>query len=384
MTRDPFWATKEDESRRLLRHSARELLKREIAPLVSEYERDGRMIDREVLRRIAPLGALGGLLPPPYGANLPYSTYFVLIEELGRIWGSLRTVAQTTASVANIIAELGTDEQRRRYLPPLVAGDYIACFAWTEPEAGSDTLAIMARAEADGESLVLTGTKTLVTNAGSADVAVIAVRFDTAIRLIVVSTAETPIPVRPIAKMGLDSSDLGELVLDGVRVPRTALLADRATDPSLLVFGRVGIAFAALGSAEAAFEQTLRWVRQRRQFGRPLASFQLVQAELAAMKLAVDAMRFFAERAAWRMDRGEPAILEASLAKLHNTEAALDVVARAMQLAGGYGYTRDLGLERRYRDLRHLTIGEGTSDIHRLIIGRELTGVDAIASEGDR
>jgi alkylation response protein AidB-like acyl-CoA dehydrogenase len=380
---DPFWLAREDSDRRLLRQAARELLQREVAPLVAQYERTGRLIDPEVLRRIAPLGALGGLLPPPYGVRLPYATYFVLIEELGRVWGSLRTVAQTTASVAKVVAELGTEEQRDRFLPPLVAGNQIACFAWTEPGAGSDTLAIAARAEDDGDSLLLSGTKTLVTNAGSADLAVIAVRFQGAVRLVAVATAETPIPVRPITKMGLDSTDLGELILDGLRIPRTALLADRATDPALLVFGRVGIAFAALGAAEAAFEQTLHWVRHRRQFGRALASFQLVQAELATMKLTVDAMRFFAERAAWQMDRGEPATLEASLAKLHNSEAALDVVTRAIQLHGGYGYTREVGLERLYRDLRHLTIGEGTSQIHRLLIGRELTGLDAIAPEDD-
>jgi alkylation response protein AidB-like acyl-CoA dehydrogenase len=368
---------------RLLRDNARRFLEREVAPRVAVAEA-GATFPRDLYPRLAEMGFVGATVAAEHGGHgLDFTSYLVLVEELAYCWGSLRSSVTTHNMVTGIIAEAGTDEQRAAYLPGLTGGELVAFFGLTEPNVGSDASGVELVAEEDGDGFRLRGTKTLITNGTVADVGIVIARLrDLGPTGFVVDRRESPVEARAIEKMGNLATPLAELSFDDVLVPKRNLIGERGKGLRLalrgLAQGRCAVSFAAIGLARAALDASVRYAKERHQFGKPIGGFQLVQAMIAEMANLVDASRLMAYRAAAALERGEKAVLESSQAKLFATESGQRVAELAVQVHGGYGYTREFPVERFYRDLRHLTLAEGTSQIQQLVIGRELLGIDAI------
>jgi alkylation response protein AidB-like acyl-CoA dehydrogenase len=367
----------------LLRDTARRFLEREVAPRVSEAEA-AQAFPRDLYPRLAELGFVGATVAAEHGGHgLDFTSYLVLVEELAYCWGSLRSSVTTHNMVTGIIAEAGTPAQRAAYLPGLTRGQLVAFFGLTEPNVGSDASGVELVAEEVGDGFRLRGTKTLITNGTVADVGVVVAKVrDAGPTGFVVDRRESPFAARALEKMGNLATPLAELSFDDVLVPKTNLLGERGKGLRLalrgLAQGRCAVAFAAIGLARAALDASIRYAKERRQFGKAIGGFQLVQAMVAEMANLTDASRLMAYRAAAAIERGEKAVLESSQAKLFATEAGLRTATLAIQVHGGYGYTREFPVERYYRDLRHLTLAEGTTQIQELVIGRELLGLDAI------
>jgi len=368
---------------RLLRDTARRFLEREVAPRVAVAEA-GATFPRDLYPRLAEMGFVGATVAAEHcGHGLDFTSYLVLVEELAYCWGSLRSSVTTHNMVTGIIAEAGTDEQRAAYLPGLTGGELVAFFGLTEPNVGSDASGVELVAEEDGDGFRLRGTKTLITNGTVADVGIVIARLrDLGPTGFVVDRRESPVEARALEKMGNLATPLAELSFDDVLVPKRNLIGERGKGLRLalrgLAQGRCAVSFAAIGLARAALDASVRYAKERHQFGKPIGGFQLVQAMIAEMANLVDASRLMAYRAAAALERGEKAVLESSQAKLFATESGQRVAELAVQVHGGYGYTREFPVERFYRDLRHLTLAEGTSQIQQLVIGRELLGIDAI------
>jgi alkylation response protein AidB-like acyl-CoA dehydrogenase len=371
------------DEQQLLRDNARRFLEREVAPLVAEHERRGELPEG-IYRRLVEPGFVGATVSDAHGGHgLDLGSYLVLVEELAYCWGSLRSSVTTHNMVAGIIAEAGTPEQRARHLAPLLRGEQIAFFGLTEPNVGSDAAGVELAARAEGDAYRLNGTKTLITNGTIAQVGVVIARLaDAGPTAFIVDRDQSPFGARPLEKMGNLATPLAELSFVDVAVPRANLLGEPGKGLRLalrgLAGGRCSVAFAAVGLARAALDAAVRYARERRQFGRPIGSFQLVQEMIAEMATLTDAARLMSRRAAAVLQAGGKAALESSQAKLFATESGLRVAHLAIQVHGGYGYTREFPVERYYRDLRHLTLAEGTSQIQQLVIGRELLGLDAI------
>jgi alkylation response protein AidB-like acyl-CoA dehydrogenase len=375
------------DDQRALGENARRFLAREVAPLVAEHERRGTLPEGIYGRLVAP-GFVAATVPETHGGHgLDPTSYFVLVEELAYCWGSLRSSVTTHNLATAIIAEAGNAAQRARHLPGLLDGRQIAFFGLTEPNVGSDAASVECSAVADGDAFVLSGTKTMITNGTIAAKGIVIARVrDVGPTAFVVDREESPFAARPLEKMGNLATPLAELSFEDVRVPAANLLGEPGKGLRLalrgLAGGRCAVAFAAVGLARAALDASVRYAQERRQFGRKIGGFQLVQAMIAEMANLTDAARLMAYRAAGALEAGGKAALESSQAKLFATEAGLRVAHLAIQVHGGYGYTREFPVERYYRDLRHLTLAEGTSQIQQLVIGRELLGIDAIRGEG--
>jgi alkylation response protein AidB-like acyl-CoA dehydrogenase len=371
----------------LLRDTARRFLDREVAPLVADHEARGVLPDGIYPKLVAP-GFVGATVAAEHGGHgLDFTSYALLVEELAYCWGSLRSSVTTHNMVAGILADAGTPAQRARHLAPLLTGARIAFFGLTEPNVGSDAAGIELRAVDGGDHVRLRGTKTLITNGTIAGTGIVFAKLEgLGPTAFVVDRDESPFEARPLEKMGNLATPLAELTFDDVRVPRANLLGAPGRGLALalkgLARGRCAVAFAAVGLARAALDAGVRYARERRQFGRAIGGFQLVQEMIAEMATLTDAARLMSRRAAAAIEAGGKAVLESSQAKLFATEAGLRVAHLAIQVHGGYGYTREFPVERFYRDLRHLTLAEGTSQIQQLVIGRELLGIDAIRGEG--
>jgi acyl-CoA dehydrogenase len=371
------------EEQRLLRDNARRFLEREVAPVVAACEARGALPEDLYPRLVEP-GFVGATVPAAAGGHgLGLTSYLVLVEELAYCWGSLRSSVTTHNLVASIIAEAGTPAQRERHLAGLVRGTTIGFFGLTEPNVGSDAGAVELAAEPDGDAYRLNGSKIMITNGTIAGVGVVIARLkDAGPTAFVVNRDESTYQARPLEKMGNLATPLAELSFEDTRVPRANLLGEPGKGLRLalrgLAGGRCSVAFAAVGLARAALDAAVRYAKERRQFGRPIGGFQLVQQMIAEMANLTDAARLMSYRAAAALEAGGKGILESSQAKLFATEAGQRVAHLAIQVHGGYGYTREFPAERFYRDLRHLTLAEGTSQIQELVIGRELLGIDAI------
>jgi len=367
----------------LLRDNARRFLAREVAPLVMEYESRGEL-PMELYPRLVEPGFVGATVSAEAGGHgLDLTSYLVLVEELAYCWGSLRSSVTTHNMVAGIIGDAGTAEQRARHLGGLVAGTTIGYFGLTEPNVGSDAGSVELTAELDGDSYRLNGSKIMITNGTIAGVGVVIARLrDAGPTAFIVNREESDYDARSLEKMGNLATPLAELVFEDTRVPRENLLGEAGKGLRLalrgLAGGRCAVAFAAVGLARAALDAAVRYAKERRQFGRVIGGFQLVQEMVAEMANLTDAARLMSYRAAAALETGSKGILESSQAKLFATEAGQRVAHLAIQVHGGYGYTREFPAERFYRDLRHLTLAEGTSQIQQLVIGRELLGIDAI------
>jgi alkylation response protein AidB-like acyl-CoA dehydrogenase len=373
------------EEQELTRRTVREFAEKEIAPQ-SRHLDESQEFPFDIMKKLGGMGLLGILFPPELGgAGLSYVDYTLIIEELARVDGSIGlSVAAHNSLCSNHIFLAGSEEQKRRYLPSLARGESIGAWSLTEPTAGSDASGTKTVARRDGADWVLKGTKTFATHGSVCDVAVVFAVTDRSqgkhgISAFVLEKGMAGFHAgRKEDKMGCRASDTAELVMDDCRVPASSLLgkAGEGFVDALRVLdgGRIGIGSLAVGIAQGALEQATRYASSRRQFGRAIAEFQAVQWMLADSAVEIDAARLLVQRAAFLKDTGREVTLASAMAKLYASEMALRVTDRAVQIHGGYGYTKDYPVERAYRDAKITTIGEGTSEIQRLVIARHLLG----------
>ena len=367
-----------------LRDAVREFAEAEIAPHVTDWE-EAQNLPQELVRTMGRLGYLGSIFPEELGgAGLGYIEYCIIIEELSRVDGSVGiTVAAHTSLCSNHIYKMGTDAQRQKYIPRLASGNWLGCWSLTEPEAGSDAAGTRTRAVRGGDDLwTINGAKTFTTNAHNADVCVAMAVTDPAAssRGISAFVIEKDTPGfrtgRKENKMGLRASATGEVIFEDCRVCDCQLLgaAGQGFIDSMKVLdgGRISIAALSIGMAQGAYDAALRYSKNRKQFGRPISEFQLIQQKLADMNVSLDAARLLTYRAAWMMDQNQRVTRESSVAKLFASEAAVEIANEALQIHGGYGYIKDYPVEKFYRDIKLCTIGEGTSEIQRVVIARQL------------
>ena len=377
------------DEQRLIKDTAREFADKEIVVQSRENARNHRF-DMEMVNKVANQGYLGAIVPEEYGgAGLDYLSYGLVVEEIGRADSSIRTVISVqTSLVCSGILKFGTEEQKHTYLPKLCSGEWLGCFGLTEPDTGSDAANQKTRAKKTDNGWVLNGSKMWISMANYAKVAVIFAQTDPAlgykgIACFLVDTDHPGYSAQPIEhKMGLHASDTGSISLEDVEVSDEQMLG-KVGDGfkvalSNLESGRYSVACGAVGICQGCVDESVKYAKEREQFGKPIASFQLVQAMIAGMVLKTDASRMLAWRAGFLKDKGRPNSLETSIAKLHATEASLECANLAIQVHGGAGYVDDHPVERYFRDARVTTIYEGTSQIQQMLIGRAMTGINAL------
>ncbi len=371
----------------LIRSSAREFCAREVVQHASEWDRTEEM-DRAIVARLAEAGYLGASLPEAYGGGgIDTVSYALLAEELGRADSSVRGIVSVSVGlVGKTLVRFGSEEQRREWLPRLCAGEALGCYALTEPGSGSDAASLTTRAERDGGDWLLSGSKLFITLGTWAAFALVFARTGgpgpRGITCFVVPTDVTGFSARPVkGKLGLRAQDTGELFLDGVRVPDSGRLGEEGQGfkiaMSALDNGRISLAAGCVGIAAGSLDASVAYAKERRQFDRPLAGFQLVQEHLALMAVETEAARLLTWRAAALSDEGMPHTVESSYAKLYASEVAVRAANAAVQVHGGYGYVDEYPAGKYLRDARVTTLYEGTSEIQKLIIGRALTGESA-------
>lgn len=378
-----FELTEEQERIQAL---AREFAVQEVAPVAREADEKGEF-PLHLVKRMGELGFLAGPIEPQYGGSgMDYVSYALLCEELGRADSSVRGFLTVHTSLVSLcIRDWGSEEQKSRYLPRLATGEWIGCYALTEPNAGSDAASMETTAREEGDSYVLNGEKIWITNGTSAHVAIVFASLDRSARHkgICAFVVETDTPGFQRAPM--EGKELGHRASEHVhitfrecRVPKSALLGAAGEGfkvaMSALDRGRLGVAAGAVGVAQACLDASIAFSKGRRQFGQRVADFQMIQATLADMAADVEAARLLVYRAAWAKDQGLPTTKATSIAKLFATEAAMKAASEAVLMHGNRGYSNEYPVERYYRDIKGLQIYEGTSHIQRLIIARELVG----------
>jgi len=365
---------------------AREFAEQEVAPAARIADEKGEF-PIHLVKRMGELGFLAGPIEPEYGgAGMDYVSYALLCEELGRADSSVRGFLTVHTSLVSLcIQDWGSEIQKSRYLPLLATGEWIGCYALTEPEAGSDVASMETTAREEGDHYVLNGEKIWITNGLSANVAIVFASKDRSARrrgicaFIVEPDARgfhrEPMPGK---ELGHRASEHAYIMFKECRVPRSALLGAPGEGfkvaMSALDRGRLGVAAGAVGVAQACLDACIAYATQRRQFGQRIADFEMIQATLADMAADVEAARLLVYRAAWVKDQGLPATKATSIAKLFATEAAMRAASEAVLLHGNRGYSNEYPVERYYRDIKGLQIYEGTSHIQRIIIARELVG----------
>ncbi|MEU6081114.1 acyl-CoA dehydrogenase family protein [Streptomyces sp. NPDC047108] len=376
------------EEQDAVRRLARDFTDREIVPHAVAWDR-AESVDRGIVKRLGDLGFLGLTVPEEFGGSGgDHLSYVLVTEELGRGDSAVRGILSVSLGlVAKSIATWGTDEQRRTWLPGLCSGEAVGCFGLTEPGTGSDAAHLTTRAVRDGGDWVLDGTKMFITNGTWADVVLLFARTGQepghrGISAFLVPTDTPGLSRREIhGKLGLRGQATAELVLEGVRVPASALIAPEgkgfSVAMSALAKGRMSVAAGCVGLAQACLDAAVRYAGEREQFGRPIAQHQLVQELISDIAVDVDAARLLTWRVADHIERGLPYATESSVAKLYASEAAVRCANNALQVFGGYGYIDEYPAGKLLRDARVMTLYEGTSQIHKLLIGRALTGASA-------
>ena len=379
----PFVLTEEQEQ---LRREIRRFAFQEIAPNVSKWDEESEF-PVEVVKKLGSLGLLGVLFPSEYGgAGLGYVDYALALEELSAVDGSIGlTVAAHNSLCTNHIFVAGSEEQRKRYVPRLASGEWLGAWALTEPWSGSDAAGARTTAARDGDHYVLNGSKTFITNGRYADVAVVICVTDKQkgthglSAFVVEKEREGFRAGKKENKLGLRASDTSELIFEDCRVPAENLLGSEGEGfvdaMRILDGGRISIAALSLGIARGALDAALKYVKERRQFGKAIAEFQGIQWRLADMATELDAARLLVQRAAVLKDAGQKTTRESSMCKLFASEVAVRICEQAVQLFGGYGFLKDYPVEKYYRDVKLCTIGEGTSEIQRMVIAREILKV---------
>jgi butyryl-CoA dehydrogenase len=377
------------DEQRLIKDTAREFTDKEIVKQSRENARNHHF-DVEMVGKVAAQGYLGAIVPTEYGgAGLDYLSYGLIVEEIGRGDSAIRTVISVqTSLVCSGILKWGTEEQKQKYLPKLCSGEWLGCFGLTEPDTGSDAANQKTRAKKTDDGWVINGAKMWISMANYAKVALIFAQTDPelghkGLACFIVDTDQPGFQAQTIEhKMGLHASDTASISLEDVEVSDDDVLGEVGQGfkvaMSNLDSGRYSVAAGCVGICQGCVEESVSYAKEREQFGRPIASFQLVQAMIADMTVKTAASRMLVWRAGWLKDQGRPNTLETSIAKLHATEASLECANMAIQVHGGAGYVDDHPVERYFRDARVTTLYEGTSQIQKLIIGREMTGIGAM------
>ena len=374
-----------NDEQRLIRDMVRDFAQNEIAPIAAEMDKT-ETFPWPVIRKMGELGLLGLPIPEKYGgAGADTVSYAVAVEEVSRASGSVGITLAAHCSLGSMpIYLFGTEEQKHKYLPGLASGQMLGAFGLTEPGAGSDAGATRTTAVRDGDSWVLNGQKTFITNGCVAGTLVVSAVTDRAkgargiSSFIVPGDAPGFQPGRNEDKLGLRASLTSQLFFNDCRIPAENLLGQEGDGFKQMLItldgGRISIGAMAVGLAQAALDASLKYAKERVQFGQPIANFQAIQWMLADMATEIDCARLMVYRAAWLKDRGRRFTREAAMAKLFASEVADRACNKAIQIHGGYGYTRDYPVERYWRDARLCEIGEGTSEIQRLVIARQLLG----------
>jgi alkylation response protein AidB-like acyl-CoA dehydrogenase len=363
----------------------RDFARREIEPHAAEWDRE-HAFPREVFAKLAEVGLMGACIPSEYGgAGTDFFSYILVLEELSRADAGVGvTVAVHTSAVTLPILTFGTEEQQSRFVPPLARGEHLGAFALTEPGAGSDAGALRTRAEPDGDGWRITGTKQWITNGRFAGTFLVFARTDVetagarGVSAFILDSDDVEV-TRDEEKLGLNSSTTNDIAIDGAYVGRDRLLHEEnkgfRVAMQTLDGGRIGIAAQAVGIAQAAYEVARDYARQRQTFGKRIAEHQAIQFKLADMSTEIDAARLLVYRAATLKDRGENVTEAGAKAKLFASEVARRQTGEAIQILGGYGYTKEFPVERYYRDAKITEIYEGTSEIQRMVIARSVLGL---------
>ncbi|MGN6371408.1 MAG: acyl-CoA dehydrogenase family protein [Solirubrobacteraceae bacterium] len=377
------------DEQQLIRKTAREFTDNEIVERAKQNAREHRF-DLDLVAKLADQGYLGAIVPREYGgAGLDYVSYGLVVEEIGRGCSSVRTVVSVqTSLVCSAILKWGTEEQKHRFLPKLCSGEWLGCFGLTEPDTGSDAAKQRTRAKKTDTGWVINGAKMWISMGNYAKVALIFAQTDPelghkGLACFMVNTDQPGYKPQTIEhKMGLHASDTASISLEDVEVSDEDMLGKVGDGfkvaMSALDSGRYSVAAGCVGVCQGCVEESVKYAKEREQFGKPIASFQLVQAMIAEMVLKTEASRMLVWRAGFLKDQGRPNTVETSVAKLHATEAAVECSNTAIQVHGGAGYVDDHPVERYFRDVRVTTLYEGTSQIQKLIIGRAMTGINAL------
>ncbi len=375
-----FGLTQEQEQ---LRKAVREFAEAELKPHVMEWD-EAQHFPVEVFRKLGDLGVLGAVFPEELGGSgYNYVDYSIIMEELARVDPSIALSAAAHISLCtNHIYTAGSEEQKKKYIPKLASGEWIGCWSLTEPESGSDAGGTRTSAVLDGSVWVINGSKTFTTNAHVAQVCVVMAMTDRAqaahgISAFIVEDGTPGVKAgKKENKMGMRCSPTGELIFTDCRLPQSQLCGKQGEGfvDSLRILdgGRISIASLGVGIAQGAYEAALAYSKHRKQFGRFISEFQAIQHKLADMATEIEAARLLTQRAAWMKDSGMNVNKESSMAKLYSSEVAVRVTNEAVQIHGGYGFIKDYPVEKFFRDAKLCTIGEGTSEIQRLVIARQL------------
>jgi hypothetical protein len=378
-----FAPTPEQQEVRAL---ARDFAQREVAPVIHHFD-ETQEFPHEILAKLAGTGLMGALVPEEYGgAALDYVSYALAVEELNRVDASVGiTMWAHNSLCTNHIALFGSPAQKAAYLPRLARGEALGAWALTEPGSGSDAAAMRSRAIPDGDHFVLNGSKAFITNAGVAEIAVVMAVTDPArgnkgISAFIIERGTPGFSAgKPYRKLGLHASNTAELHLDNVRLPATALCGERdmgfVNTMQVLEGGRIAMAAMAVGIAQGALDEALKYMKQRSAFGKTLGEFNGLQGMIADMGTEVEAARLLTLRAAVLKDRGRPARTAASMAKVFASEVAMKAATKALQIHGGAGYITEFPIERIFRDAKITEIGEGTSEVQRMVIARDILGM---------
>jgi alkylation response protein AidB-like acyl-CoA dehydrogenase len=372
------------EHHAILQSSLRQFFRERVAPRAREWD-EAERFPSEIVPELAELGLLGIKIPEAYGgAGLDMSAYAIAVEEAARVDGSLAlTIASHNGLGTGHILAFGTEEQKQKYLPRACTGEWLAAWALTEPGSGSDSAALRTTAVRDGEAWVINGSKMFITQGSVGGFCVVLARTNPdappqrgITAFIVETNAPGYIASKKLKKLGCRSSDTVEITLDQLRVPDGARLGELdhgfLDTMRILDGGRISIAAMALGLGRGALEMALAYAKQRAAFGKPIAEFQAIQWMLADAQTELDAAELLVRRAAWLADQGKRFTSEASMAKLFASEVATRVCNNSLQIHGGYGYTREFDIERHLRDVKLCEIGEGTSQVQRMVISKHL------------
>lgn len=372
-----------NEEERMMQEMARNFAEKEVKPLAARLDETGEF-PVELVKKMGELGLMGVDIPEEYGgANLSYVCYAIAIEEIARHCGSTSVIMSVNNSlVCAPLLKFGNEEQKQKFLAPLASGKKLGCFGLTEPNAGSDAGSIQTTAVKDGDYYILNGSKIFITNATHADTALIFASTDKSLKhkgisCFIVEKGTPGFSVGKVEhKLGINASGTAELVLQDVRIPKSQLLGKEGEGFKIAMYtldcGRIGIAAQAVGIARGAFEEAVRFAKERVQFGRPIAEFQAIQWMLADMATEIDAARLLTRRAAFLKDSNQPFTKEASMAKVYSSEVAMRATTKAIQIHGGYGYSKEYPVERYFRDAKITEIYEGTSEIQRLVIANQI------------
>lgn len=371
------------ESMRMVLEVARNFAEKEIKPVVMKYD-ESQEFPLEIIKKLGELGFMGVLFPESYGgAGFGYLEYITIIEEISKVDPSIGlSIAAHNSLCTNHIYTFGNEEQKHKYLPDLTTGHKIGAWALTEPTSGSDAGSMLTTATSDGDYYILNGSKNFITHGSVGDITVVMARSNKSkakkgISAFIVEN-KTPgfIISKKENKLGMRCCDTSAIAFDNCHIPKKNLLGDEgaglAQALTILDGGRISIAALALGIAQGALNASLKYAKERKQFGKPIAEFQAIQWKLADMATQIEAARLLTYRAGYLKNQGKEAVLESSMAKYFASEVAVRATNEGVQIHGGYGFIKDFPVEKFYRDVKLVTIGEGTSEVQKMVIAREL------------